>query len=246
MQSKRIDINVDMGEGIGNDAELMPYISACNIACGGHAGNLETMRQVVSLAKHYEVKVGAHPSFPDKINFGRVKMNMSSVALFDSLKQQIGSLYKVLQDQQIELHHIKPHGALYNLAALDERIAKIIIDVVISLECSVKLFVPYKSIVEDLAIKNNISIAYEAFADRNYNDDLSLVSRSKKDAVIHNSDMVFNHVFRMIEAEKVKTISGKEKPIKAETFCLHGDNSNVVDIIKNLRMQLERKGIQIS
>lgn len=245
MDSQTIDINMDVGEGIGNELLLMPYISSCNIACGGHAGDFKTMEEVVKLAKHHRVKIGAHPSFPDKENFGRKAMKMSCAALFSSIKNQIDDLVKVLDEAHVSLHHVKPHGALYNLAAVDEKIAKVIIEVMRSIVLPIKLYVPYKSVIAHLALKNGIDITYEAFADRNYNSDLSLVSRSEKNAVIENENQVFEHVYRMISTQKVKTIAGNEMDIKANTFCVHGDNPKAVKLIKSLNRKLEQKGIKI-
>lgn len=240
-----IDINVDVGEGIGNESQLMPFISSCNIACGGHAGDKDTMRNVVRLAKEHRVKIGAHPSFPDKENFGRVNMEMPCAALFKSIKGQIDDLADVLHQEHRTLHHVKPHGALYNLAAVDEKTAKVIIEVMKSMILPIKLYVPFKSVIEKLAISQNIPIIYEAFADRNYNDDLTLVSRKNKLASIHNEDHLFEHIFHIISKQKVKTITGKDIEIKAQTFCIHGDNPNAVNLIKNLGGRLKSHGIQI-
>lgn len=245
MDYKTIDINVDLGEGIGNESQIMPYIASCNIACGGHAGNFNTMQDIVKLARKYRVKVGAHPSFPDKENFGRLPMDMSCAALFSSIKNQIDDLIKVLNRENALLHHIKPHGALYNLAAVDERIANVIVEVMKSIALPIKLYVPYKSVIADLALKENIQITYEAFADRNYNNDLTLVSREETNAIIDDFDLVFEHVFRMISDEKVKTIQGAEIEIKAETFCVHGDHLNALSLIKNLHKKLEAIGYEI-
>ena len=245
MDYKNIDINVDVGEGIGNEGLLMPYIASCNIACGGHAGDVETMCNIVKLAEQHSVKIGAHPSFPDKENFGRQPMDMSCAALFSSIKNQIDDLIKVLNKENALLHHVKPHGALYNMAVVDERMAKVIIEVMKSIALPIKLYAPYKSIIAELAKKENIEIRYEAFADRNYNDDLTLVSRSENNAVIEDVDMVFEHVFRMISSEKVKTIEGLEINMKADTYCVHGDNAKVVDLVKNLNIKLELKGYKI-
>ncbi len=245
MQNFKIDINVDLGEGMGNESQLMPYISSCNIACGGHAGDVETMRTVVQLAKEHGVKIGAHPSFPDKENFGRIPMEMPSVILYKSIKKQIRELLSVLKEEHARLYHIKPHGALYNLATVDQKIAKTIIEVIKSLALPVKLYVPYKSVIADVAIKNGISIIYEAFADRNYNADLTLVSRNNDHALIADSRALFNHVYRMITTQKVKTIYGTEIAIKADTFCIHGDHIEVVNLVKRLRANLEAKGIGI-
>lgn len=245
MGSKTVDINVDVGEGIGNELLLMPYIASCNIACGGHAGTFETMKNIVKLAKQHHVKIGAHPSFPDKENFGRQSIEMSSAALFSSVKNQIEDLIKVLNRENALLHHVKPHGALYNLATVNERIASVIIEVMKSLALPIKLYVPYKSVIADLALKENIQITYEAFADRNYNEDLTLVSRSEPHALIEDVNLVFDHVFRMISTQKVKTIKNIELDIEAATFCVHGDNPKAVDLIKNLKLKLELNGYEI-
>lgn len=245
MIQKYVDINADVGEGIGNESLLMPYISSCNIACGGHAGDLESMKMVVQLAKQHRVKIGAHPSFPDKENFGRVKMNMSCAALFTSLEHQINTLLKVIRSENATLHHIKPHGALYNLASVDEKVAKVIVEVIKGMELPVRLYVPYKSVIEQLALQNNIQVTYEAFADRNYNNDLTLVSRHKKNALLKDADTVFLHVYNMIINKKVKTISGNEIDIVADTICVHGDNPEAVNLVRVLKEKLEQKGIKI-
>ncbi|MDD7887329.1 5-oxoprolinase subunit PxpA [Flavivirga sp. 57AJ16] len=240
-----IDINVDVGEGIGNEPQLMPFISSCNIACGGHAGDIDTMRSVIRLAKAHRVKMGAHPSFPDKANFGRIHMEMPCAALFKSIKGQVDDLIHVLREEHRNLHHIKPHGALYNLAAVDEKVADVIIEVMKTMVLPIKLYVPFGSVIEKKALSQNIPIIYEAFADRNYNDDLTLVSRKEASATIHNEDDLFAHIFNMISKQKVKTITGNYIEIKAQTFCIHGDHPNAVNLIKNLGIRLKSHGIQI-
>ena len=245
MEAKFIDINVDVGEGIGNESILMPIISSCNIACGGHTGDEETMRMVVKLAAANNVKIGAHPSFPDKANFGRKPMDISCAALYTSIKGQIDDLMIILEEENARLNHVKPHGALYNLAAVDEKKASVIIEVMKNFILPVKLYVPFKSIIEKMAIENNIPIRYEAFADRNYNEDGTLVSRNQNNALIYESEQMFYHVFRMISSQKVKTISGSEIKILADTFCIHGDNPKAVDLIQYLSKRMLEKGILI-
>lgn len=240
-----LDINADVGEGFGNEPQLMPYLSSCNIACGGHAGTPETMRTVVALAKQHSVKIGAHPSYPDVINFGREKMDLSCAALFMSIQKQINGLQDILRDEQVNLHHVKPHGALYNLAAVDEKVALVVVEVMKQFVLPIKLYVPYKSVIADLAIQNNIPIVYEVFADRHYNADLTLMSRKKPEALIHESHVLVEHVYHMVVNKKVKTISGEEVAIKAETCCVHGDTLNAINLVKNLRIYLEGKGINI-
>lgn len=240
-----VDINADVGEGIGNEAQLMPYISSCNIACGGHAGDEDTMRSVVKLSKKHRVKIGAHPSFPDKENFGRLELDMSCAALFASLEHQINALLKILRSENATLHHIKPHGALYNLSAVNERVAKVVIEVVKGMELPTRLYVPYGSVIERLALKEGVKITYEAFADRNYNEDLTLVPRHQENALIHDPKLVFQHVYNIVLNGNVKTITGLDVPIKAQTFCVHGDTSEAIAIVKELKEQFEHKGIKV-
>ena len=240
-----IDINADVGEGIGNEAELLPLISSCNIACGGHAGDINTMRDVVQLAKQHGVKIGAHPSFPDKENFGREIIKMPYAALFATIKDQIKVLKTIAREEQVLLHHVKPHGALYNLAIHDTSTAEVIIEVMKRFHQPLKLYVPFGSVIAKLAIQENIPITYEAFADRNYNEDLSLVSRKKPDALITSSEDMFNHVYGMIVHQKVVTISGVEVALKADTFCIHGDNPKASKLAQNLRQKLLSCGIKI-
>lgn len=246
MHKYLIDINADVGEGVNNESLLMPYISSCNIACGGHTGDLNSMKQTIEQAKQHQVKIGAHPSFPDKLNFGRVLMKISENNLFESLKYQIDDLVEVLTKQNKILHHIKPHGALYNLAALDEKTATVIVKVMKTLPEPTKLYVPYKSIIANIAIKHNIPIVYEAFADRNYNNDLTLVSRKKNHALIEDIDVMFNHVYSMISSKKVKTIQGLDVDMRADTFCIHGDNPKAVSLIKKLVQKLKSNHIEIA
>ena len=245
MDHKTIDINVDMGEGLNNEALIMPYIASCNIACGGHAGTSETMKKVIALALENRVKIGAHPSFPDKENFGRKAMNMSYSALFYSLKHQLDEFTRVLETQHARLHHIKPHGALYNLAAVDENIAHVVIELIKSIAIPVTLYVPYKSVIADLANREGIRISYEAFADRNYHDDLTLVSRTEPNAIIMETEAVFEHILNMVSNQIVESVSGLQIPIQADTFCVHGDHPNAPELVRNLHKKLTAIGYKI-
>ncbi len=244
MSEFKVDINCDVGEGIGNEAFLIPNISSCNIACGGHAGDKATMQAVVKLCKTHGVKAGAHPSFPDKDNFGRKDMIMPHDELVSCVKEQITDLVAILNENQVALYHIKPHGALYDMAAKNETVAKAIVEV---MQCYKKthLYVPYNSVMERLAIKAGLSVIYEGFADRNYNEDLRLVSRTLPNAVILDPDEMFTHVHRMVTQKKVKTVSGVEAKIEAQTFCVHGDNPKAIELIQSLRDNLIQSGIEI-
>ncbi|MGF1557124.1 5-oxoprolinase subunit PxpA [Paucihalobacter sp.] len=240
-----IDINVDVGEGIGNEAALMPYISSCNIACGGHAGDTDIMNEVLSLAKKHDVKIGAHPSFPDKVNFGRKPMTITFVELFKSLEDQVNTLKDIAQQHQLSLHHIKAHGALYNLAATNVKYAQLIIELINSIDGSLKLYAPFRSTLADLAVSSGIKVCFEAFADRNYNSDLTLVNRSEANALILEKTEIAKRVYNMISHQKVRAISGEEIKIKTDTICVHGDSENAVDIIKYLHQHLTSKLIKI-
>ncbi|WCO00419.1 5-oxoprolinase subunit PxpA [Psychroserpens ponticola] len=242
---KQIDINCDLGEGFGNEALLMPYLSSCNIACGGHAGTLETMRLVSKLAKKHHVKIGAHPSFPDEKNFGRQIIDMSVSDLHKALYEQIDSLVEVVKSIGLELHHVKPHGALYNLASIDKKTAQIIVSVIKSVDENLILYAPYRSMISKIAITDGLKVMYEGFADRNYNENLTLVSRENNDAIIRDSELIFEHVFKMISEGKVKMKNGVEVELKVDTFCVHGDHENVVNNLKNLIHKLKQNSIKI-
>lgn len=229
-----IDINADVGEGIANEAQLFPYLSSCNIACGGHYGDQMSMETTVRLAIQHDVRIGAHPSYPDKANFGRKSMSMSAGELQKTIQDQIGHLIEIVSNNDGILHHIKPHGALYNDLSKDESLAESFIEVIGKYE-DVILFVPPGSVIERLAIQANIPVWREAFADRNYNSDLTLVSRSLPRAVIEDADEVVQHLKTMVELQKVKTIDGAFVSIIADTFCIHGDNPNALDILKHVR-----------
>ncbi|KAB1065945.1 5-oxoprolinase subunit PxpA [Salibacter halophilus] len=236
-KNTKIDFNCDLGEGLDNEHLLMPYLSSCNIACGAHAGSVEVIDKVIELALSHGVKIGVHPSYPDKENFGRVVLEMTDVELHESLKDQLQLFKERAAMQDATIHHVKPHGALYNLIAVDEEKAVIVSKAVKAIFDDVKLYVPFNSKIEKVARDQGIEIIYEAFADRNYNDDLTLVSRSEPDATITDKEQVVTHVKRMFEESKVKTIQDNERDIKAETFCLHGDNEKAIEILKTLHQE---------
>ena len=234
-----IDINCDVGEGLQNEQEIMPLISSCNIACGAHAGSIETIDNVVKLAIENNVKIGAHPSFPDKDNFGRKVMEISNEKLQQSIEDQLRLFKKRVELQKGKVHHVKPHGALYNLIAIDEEKAILVTKAMLNVFKDVKLFVPYNSVIERIAKANQIQVVYEAFADRNYNDNLTLVSRNLPYALITGKESVLMHVKRMSEQSLVRTVQNNEQKIIAQTFCVHGDNKYVLDILKYLHDYIE-------
>ena len=230
---KTIHINCDLGEELDNEDLLMPFISACNIACGGHAGNKEIIENTIDLAKQHQVQIGAHPSFPDRENFGRKILQMDNQELLDSLLHQISVVLEIANKKNTELHHIKAHGALYNLAAKDERTAEIVIEAIKRTSPNAVIFVPPKSIIANLAIKEGFNISFEVFCDRNYNDDFSLVNRKEANAVFHDPADVLQHVNRLHTGELL-TRNGIILPIQSDTFCVHGDTNNAVAILEML------------
>jgi UPF0271 protein len=234
---KYFEINCDVGEGLNNEADIMLHIQACNIACGGHAGDIASMKNVVDLAIKNRVKIGAHPSYPDKENFGRKSMIMKKKSLQNSIKEQVNTLKRITIEKGAIMHHIKPHGALYNDIASNEELALVYIEAIQPYREGIKIYVPYNSAVENIAIKYGFSIIQEAFADRNYNDDLSLLSRKEKNALITDPNKVLQHVFEMLNDEKVTTISGNKISINAQTFCVHSDTKNALKILKRLNQK---------
>lgn len=241
----KIDINCDVGEGVENEHLLMPYISSCNIACGGHFGDANSIDKTIQLAIENKVKIGAHPSFPDKENFGRRLMQISDEDLKNNIQSQLDLFLERLSLSDGKLHHIKPHGALYNVIAVDEKLATLFIDATRNYLKDAFLYVPYNSVIERVALENNIKIKYEAFVDRNYNDDLTLVSRTNKNALLVDENVVFNHVLNIVKNNKVKTISGLEKEIKTDTFCIHSDTENAIEIVKYVYQNIEKEGFQV-
>tara|TARA_R110000868_G_scaffold36074_1_gene128405 strand:+ start:7863 stop:8600 length:738 start_codon:yes stop_codon:yes gene_type:complete len=240
-----IDINCDLGEGIGNEAEIMPLISSCNIACGGHAGDKETMIKVVRLAKEYHLLIGAHPSYPDRENFGRTTINIPEKELKKSILTQIEDLNKVLRSLGMGLHHIKPHGALYNDIAKDRKLAKVFLNCIAEYKKDIYLYVPYNSRIEEEALKSGFPIKYEAFADRNYNQDLSLLTRKDPAALIQDPKAVLEHILHIVKKGTVVTLSGKEVKIKADTYCIHGDSPATLQILMYLSQHLPKNQILV-
>ena len=239
-----IDLNVDLGEGSPYDAQLMPLISSCNIACGGHFGNDATMRTAIQLAKKYDVKVGAHPSFPDVDNFGRKVLTITKQELSESIFQQLLRFYAVCETEAIPVHHIKLHGALYNYAAIDAPTADAVVEGIVATKFRPKLYLPFHSILAKKA-KNLLPLEYEAFIDRRYNDDLSLVSRNEEGAVLTSPEAAWNQLYLMLEQQEVKTKQNNQRPIKASTYCIHGDTLNAVAILQFIRRQMERNQIRL-
>lgn len=241
---KRIDINCDLGEGLDNDEAIMPLISSCNIACGAHAGDEYIMNRTVDMAVQHNVKIGAHPSFPDRENFGRKYMEISAIALQSSLESQINKLQKVINNKSKKMHHIKVHGALYNAAAQDETISKIIINAIKNTTENIFIYAPFNSVLSRLSELNNIPVKYEVFIDRNYNIDGSLVSRSKSNSSITNKEEALRHVLEIVNNERIRS-DQTLIDTKADTYCIHGDNPKVLEILEYIKEQFAIRNISI-
>jgi UPF0271 protein len=229
------DINCDLGEGMDNDGELMPSLDSANIACGGHTGDEKSIIDALQLAKKFEVKVGAHPSFPDRENFGRKFMEIEHKLLRTIILKQIQFFEKLCQHQEMSMNHIKAHGALYNFAAKNDLTAFILIHLVEEYFPDTILYCPAESLMAAMAIESGIKIKREVFADRSYNDDLTLVDRSKPKALLTDPQEVIEHVGWMVHEQKIKTVTGNFIPIEAETICVHGDNPAALEILKGIR-----------
>ncbi|MDO6516907.1 5-oxoprolinase subunit PxpA [Zobellia uliginosa] len=245
MKPSYIDLNSDVGEGVGLEKDLMPLISSCNVACGGHAGNAQSISDIVDLAHIYNVKVGAHPSYPDKSNFGRVSIQMPEAELIDSIRGQISLLEGTLLEKGKSMHHIKAHGALYNDIAKDGDLARLFLRAVEKYKKTTFIYVPYGSEVAREALRLGFMVKYEAFADRNYNDDLSLVSRQFGNGLITSKEKVLAHVAEMVGTQRVVTVTGRKVKILADTFCVHGDTQGALQIVLYLTQELSHLNILI-
>jgi len=239
-----IDLNSDVGEGIGNEAQLLPLLSSCNIACGAHAGDTTTIQQTIQLAIQHKVKIGAHPGYPDKENFGRTILDISPTALRNSLITQIQTVKNFAERQHQKLHHVKAHGALYNLAAVDVEIARLIIAVVKEIDDQLILYVPYQSVIQKEA-KGHLEMMVEGFADRRYNNDYTLVNRSFPKAVIHDANAVLDHIIPMITEQQITTIENKILPFKIDTLCVHGDTPEAFQMLKEIHLELKKHQIHL-
>ena len=240
-----IDLNCDMGEGLSNDAALMPFISSANIACGYHAGNIETMHATVSLAKQHGVAIGAHPGFDDKENFGRTETILTQKNLYRLISSQIILMHKVCVDNGTILHHIKPHGALYNMAAKDAEMAYTIAQAIKDVDENLIVYGLSGSHLISEANKLNLQTASEVFADRTYQDDGSLTSRKLINALIEDEGESIQQVLQMIQQQKVTTVSGNRFNLVAETICIHGDGKLAVAFAKKINQTLQQHHIEI-
>ena len=243
-----ININCDLGEkskfhSIENDPELLNIVNSANIACGYHAGDEETMNMVIKISKSNGVSIGAHPSFKDRENFGRKKINLNSSEIIKLITDQYEILQKIAQEHGENVTHIKPHGALNNMAFKDFELANTIAKTINNIDKNIIFLVPTGSQMEIAAKKLNMKIACEIFADRNYEDDGNLVSRSKDHALITDPNMAKKHVLSMVKNQALNCFSGKQIPCEIDSVCIHGDNESSLATAKSIKENLVSNGL---
>ena len=245
-----ININCDLGEkskfhSIENDPHLLNIVNSANIDCGYHAGDEETMNMVIKISKSNGVSIGAHPSFNDPENFGRKRINLTSSEINKLIINQYEILQKVAQKHGEKVTHIKPHGALNNMACEDFELANTIAKGINNIDKNIIFLVPTGSQMEIAAKKPNMKIACEIFADRNYEDDGNLVSRSKDHALITNPEVAKKHVLSMVKNQALNCYSGKQIPCEIDSVCIHGDNQSSLATAKSIRENLMSNGLTL-
>jgi len=243
-----IDINCDMGESfgnfiVGNDEAIMPYISSANIACGFHGGDPWHMQKTIQLAKEHKVKIGAHPSYPDLGGFGRRKMDIPKDELKAIVKYQVSAIVGMAKSLGTKVEYVKPHGALYNTAATEEKESVAIIEAIKELDSNLYLMGLAGSLIQELAAKHEIKFIAEAFADRKYLANGKLMSRKIKGASITSDKEAVNQMISIMLRNTAKTEEGEEIEIVADSICIHGDNKNVLKILVAMNDKLATMGI---
>ncbi len=232
-----IDINCDLGEGAENDEKIMPLINSCNIACGGHYGTDATIEKAVTLAKKYGVKIGAHPSFPDPINFGRAVMEIDAEALKKSIIEQVQKFQKIATQVGVPMNHVKLHGALYNQAAKSINVAETVIEALLQIGTDYAIYTPHNSALEAIG-QAHFEIIPEVFIDRTYQTDGSLTPRSQENAMIIDPVKAWDQIKNCHLNNKVETITNKSIPLKGKTYCIHGDAAHCLKILYYIKDQL--------
>ena len=241
----QIDLNADLGEGCANDEALLALISSANIACGWHAGDAATMVQTVKWALERGVAIGAHPSYPDRENFGRTEMQRDPEHVYADVLYQIGALDAIVRAQGGELHHVKPHGALYNQAVRDPALARAIVRAVRDFDADLVFFGLAGSQMIDIAREAGLRVKQEVFADRGYNPDGTLVKRGTPGALHEDEEVALNQTLTMVREQRVRAIDGTWVPIQAETVCLHGDGAHALAFARRIRERLGAEGIAV-
>lgn len=242
---KSIDLNCDLGEGLTTDEQIIPLISSANIACGYHAGDVDTMKRTIELCLQQHVAIGAHPSWPDKENFGRTEMQKTAEEIYEIVTAQLFILAQTAKEQGAKLHHVKPHGALYNQSAKGKLIAAAIAKAVYDFDPSLIMFGLSGSVSLTEATALGLQTAHEVFADRTYQDDGSLTPRSQPNALITDEQTSLKQILQMINMHTVTSVTGKIITLKADTICIHGDGSNAVAFAKTISSALKQAHIDI-
>jgi UPF0271 protein len=242
--SGRIDLNCDLGElegdaGLSLDLAILPWIHSANVACGAHAGTPERMKHLADACRESGVAFGAHPGYPDRVNFGRRVIPMTTPQIREMVSQQLELSLSVANSAGVPLSHVKPHGALYNLAAVDHNVALTVAESVQAHAPDAWLFGLSGSCLIDAGRKLGLRTRSEIFADRNYRADGTLVPREHSDAILHDADLVIRRAVMMVQQQEVRSIEGVRIPLKAETICLHGDTIDALDLARRLRTELE-------
>jgi 5-oxoprolinase (ATP-hydrolysing) subunit A len=240
-----VDLNCDLGEGAGHDAELFDLISSANIATGFHAGDADSMHAAIAAAKAHSVAVGAHPSLWDRENFGRRELPVSSTEVFEAVAYQVGVFAAIAASLDIRPSHVKPHGALYNMAVHDPKLADAITLAIKFVDSSLILFAPQNTDLARFGAAQGLQIAHEVFADRNYLANGQLVPRTHPDALLHDPDQAAVRILRMLREGKVQSVDGGDVDVRAETICVHSDTPGAVEFARLLRAALEEQGIAI-
>ena len=241
-----IDLNCDLGEGIGDDAAIMPFISSANIACGFHAGDEKTMWHTAEQCVAAGVAIGAHPGFHDRANFGRVEQDLEPAAVYELVIQQLLLMEEIASAAGGHVVHVKPHGALYNMAARDRELAKAIATAVKNFNSHLCLFGLSGSLLIDEGKAAGLTTLSEVFADRTYQDDGSLTPRSQPGALITDTETAVKHALQMVKEGTVTSTSGKVIPVVAETVCLHGDGAHALVFAQAIHAALKAEGISIT
>jgi UPF0271 protein len=242
-----VDLNSDLGEGAGHDEEILDLVSSANISCGFHAGDQVSIFRTIEAALKRGVSLGAHPSFPDRENFGRTEMTMAPEEIYAMVAYQIGAFDALARAAGGRMNHVKPHGALYNMAARDRTLATAIANAVFRLfPKHVSLFAASRSELDYAAKKIGLETVPEVFADRNYRADGSLVPRTESNAFVHDPVEAADRIIRILSEGKVRAIDGQDVSASAATICVHGDNPQAVEFVRKLRQRLEREKVVIA
>lgn len=247
----KVDLNSDLGESFGNykiglDEEVIKHVTSVNIACGWHAGDPEVMEKTIKMALKNGVAIGAHPGLPDLIGFGRRNLSVSPKEMKAYVKYQLGALMAFAKTEGERIQHVKPHGAMYNMAAKDLQLAKAIAEAIYEVDKDIILLGLANSELIKAGEQVGLKVANEVFADRAYNADGTLVARSKEGAVIHDSNIAISRVIRMIKEGKVTAITGEDVSINVQSICVHGDNPEAVEFVRLIKEKLQEEGIEVT